>query len=183
MSIPNSKFTEDADAPSYLAVPDSGRGSTDEDIPDKQRSKSVDIPRQKMINQLKAEGGFRTHFMVNHADDLPSDAPRATGRRRPRPMSRGTSYKSFAQSVKSNRKSLVRTLSSYSTSYSHFAGENWVEDKEEPGLADLTAEELALSESEKAEGRRPERTASFGKAMFMFLKAFIGSGLMFLPKA
>lgn len=182
MSAPNTKFAEDVDAPSYLHAHDSGRGSTDEDIPDRQRSKSVDIPRQKMINELKTEGGFRTHFVVNHADDLPSsDAART--RRRPAPISRGTSYKSFVQSVKSNRRSMARTLSSYSTSYSHFAGENWVEDEEVPGLEGLTAEELALSEAEKAEMRRPERTASFGKAMFMFLKAFIGSGLMFLPKA
>jgi hypothetical protein len=182
MSTPNTKFAEDVDAPSQLRAHDSGRGSTDEDIPDRQRSKSVDIPRKKMINQLKAEGGFRTHFMVNHADDLPS-AEGTRPKRRPAPISRGTSYKSFVYSVKSNRKSMARTLSSYSTSYSHFAGENWVEDEDVPGLAGMTAEELALSESEKAEMRRPERTASFGKAMFMFLKAFIGSGLMFLPKA
>ncbi|KAI8577066.1 hypothetical protein K450DRAFT_253500 [Umbelopsis ramanniana AG] len=183
MSAPNEKLTADADAPARLEVPNSGNGSTEDDIPERQRSKSVDIPRQKMINQLKSEGGFRTHFVVNHADDVPSDEARPNVKRRPRPMSRGTSYKSFVYSVKSNRKSLARTLSSYSTSYSHFAGENWVEDDEVPGLAGLTAEELALSEAEKAEMRRPERTASFGKAMFMFLKAFIGSGLMFLPKA
>ncbi|CAO3671601.1 unnamed protein product [Umbelopsis vinacea] len=183
MSAPNLKPSE-ASEPLNRSEPNSLRASEDEETTDKQRSKSVDIPRQKMINHLKEEGGFRTHFVVNQGDDGKTTGTQATVHRRPRPMSRGTSYKSMVQSIKSNRRSIAHTLSSYSTSYSHFAGENWQEDEEEPGLEDLKAEELALSESEKAAlGRRPERTASFGKAMFMFLKAFIGSGLMFLPKA
>lgn len=183
MSAPNLKPSE-ASEPLNRSEPNSSRASHDEETTDKQRSKSVDIPRQKMINHLKEEGGFRTHFVVNQGDDGTSSGTQASVHRRPRPMSRGTSYKSMVQSIKSNRRSIARTLSSYSTSYSHFAGENWQEDEEEPNLEDLKAEELALSESEKAAlDRRPERTASFGKAMFMFLKAFIGSGLMFLPKA
>lgn len=184
MSAPNEKPHE-ASEPSKQSEANSPRKSQDDNITDRQRSKSVDIPRQKMINHLKEEGGFRTHFVVNQVGDVPSEGTQTSVHRRPRPMSRGTSYKSMVHSIKSNRRSIARTLSSYSTSYSHFAGEKWQEDEEEePSLEDLKAEELALSESEKAAlGRRPERTASFGKAMFMFLKAFIGSGLMFLPKA
>lgn len=183
---PNAKSNEASELLNTSGGANSSSASVQEDgvAYDKQRSKSVDIPRQKMINHLKEEGGFRTHFVVNQSSE---DVSEGTGRpvhRRPRPMSRGTSYKSIVQSIHTNRRSIARTLSSYSTSYSHFAGEHWVDDEDEVDEGGLKGEEGGITEDEKVvTDRRPERTASFGKAMFMFLKAFIGSGLMFLPKA
>ncbi|KAG0167638.1 neutral amino acid transporter [Apophysomyces sp. BC1034] len=161
------------------------------------RSRSFEIPRGQRLADLRSH----THF----AEDMPNlrsefiTPPTTPTPRRPGIRSHGNS---FAHSISTKRRSVARTVSSYSV-YSHFAGERFDDDDDEddhpPRLKDLVKDEKkrrsttdangfkiehALSTEESAieeEDRTPK--ASVGKAMFMFLKAFIGSGVLFLPKA
>lgn len=85
-----------------------------------------------------------------------------------------------------SHRSLTQSVSSLSL-YSHFAGERFspkhsIETRSREIKRDNKADdssETATSFSEEEE----EPKASVSKAMFMFLKAFIGSGVLFLPKA
>lgn len=145
--------------------------------------------------------------------NTPSPRPRSyanTLPSRPNMSSRGTSFASFRQ-VAAKRKSIARTISSYSV-YSNFAGER-LDDEDEiahkrPNLNNMTnderksyvekrksivsttrssvflkQEEAGVEEAveDVTDVQKPKSTV--GKAMFMFLKAFIGSGVLFLPKA
>jgi hypothetical protein len=133
----------------------------------------------------------------------------ATPPNRPKMSSRGTSFASIKQATAAKRKSMARTISSYSL-YSNFAGErlddnhrdnrpdfNSMSDDEKKAYVDnkrksyvsttvssLHKHEESMVGQELVEdvGDAPPK-ASVGKAMFMFLKAFIGSGVLFLPKA
>ncbi|KAI8647093.1 transmembrane amino acid transporter protein-domain-containing protein [Parasitella parasitica] len=101
-----------------------------------------------------------------------------------------------------SRKSFARSVSSFSL-YSHFAGERFshpnrhhyhsssrknsakssdVEDVSVKGASTDSNYSNGSSIDEK-DGETSAPKASVGKAMFMFLKAFIGSGVLFLPKA
>ncbi|CAO3636810.1 unnamed protein product [Mucor hiemalis] len=120
-----------------------------------------------------------------------------TGRPTPRPTL-SSRVSSFASPAK--RRSMARTISSLSV-YSNFAGER-LDDTQRirPNLNSLIDEEKRKSYiSQKSSLHKHEEStvgdeliedaedtvpkASVGKAMFMFLKAFIGSGVLFLPKA
>ncbi|GAA5803989.1 transmembrane amino acid transporter protein-domain-containing protein [Helicostylum pulchrum] len=135
-----------------------------------------------MPNHIERPAGSRMNSSIN-----------VRGTPRPGLSSRGTSFASAAK-----RRSMVRTISSLSM-YSNFAGER-LDDTHRPRLTSLIDEEKRKSyisqrssvvkheEStvgeeliEDTEEMAPK--ASVGKAMFMFLKAFIGSGVLFLPKA
>ncbi|KAI8344203.1 transmembrane amino acid transporter protein-domain-containing protein [Chlamydoabsidia padenii] len=82
----------------------------------------------------------------------------------------------------------ARSYSSFSL-YANFAGEALDdEDDEQPRRrgGPRINEEDKLDEEENdvdLEEKKTPPTASVGKAMFMFLKAFLGSGVLFLPKA
>lgn len=133
----------------------------------------------------------------------------ATPPNRPKMSSRGTSFASIKQATAAKRKSMARTISSYSL-YSNFAGErlddsyhgkrpdfnsmtddekkSYVEEKRKsylstsPSSVHKHEESMIGQELVEDVGDAPPK-ASVGKAMFMFLKAFIGSGVLFLPKA
>ncbi|KAF7730239.1 neutral amino acid transporter [Apophysomyces ossiformis] len=182
----------------------SSRSVTDGEVPSEEfpsvplaqmRSRSFDMPRGQRLADLRSH----THFadMPNLRSEFITPPPTPTPRR-PGIRSHGNS---FARSVTTKRRSMARTVSSYSV-YSNFAGERFDDDvvsERVPRLKrhlsqerkrkstsdidavkvehDLSVEESAVEE----EDMRPR--ASVGKAMFMFLKAFIGSGVLFLPKA
>ncbi|CAO3591132.1 unnamed protein product [Absidia cylindrospora] len=125
-------------------------------------------------------------------DGDPTDMPSATTPKpsRPRPSRPNMSSRatSFAQSAK--RASMgARSYSSFSL-YANFAGEA-LDDSDDEGHYRHRMSNVAgpkITEEEKMEEVESEYlkkvpTASVGKAMFMFLKAFIGSGVLFLPKA
>jgi hypothetical protein len=88
----------------------------------------------------------------------------------------------------------ARSYSSFSL-YANFAGEALDDEDEEGhhhhhrrrvagGAQDSRInEEEKLDEEDQVDESRKAPTASVGKAMFMFLKAFLGSGVLFLPKA
>ncbi|KAI8334971.1 transmembrane amino acid transporter protein-domain-containing protein [Chlamydoabsidia padenii] len=77
----------------------------------------------------------------------------------------------------SNKKSFTHSVSSYSLYNSQFASERW--DYHHPEKSKLPIEKEKVEEEN--ETSQPP-TASTKKAMFMFLKAFIGSGVLFLGK-
>ncbi|KAI8059979.1 transmembrane amino acid transporter protein-domain-containing protein [Gilbertella persicaria] len=84
------------------------------------------------------------------------------------------------------RKSFARSVSSISL-YSHFAGERFDHHHHHRSKssrpASLKEEKDASCHSSTSEDEEDAPKASVRKAMFMFLKAFIGSGVLFLPKA
>ncbi|RCH83230.1 neutral amino acid transporter [Rhizopus stolonifer] len=114
---------------------------------------------------------------------------------RPKISSRTTSFASISAA---KRKSLARTVSSLSV-YSNFAGERLddsrrnsrhiepFDEEKRKSLASNTSvrkhEESTIGEESMEQEEEEVPKASVGKAMFMFLKAFIGSGVLFLPKA
>ncbi|KAG2201969.1 hypothetical protein INT47_000508 [Mucor saturninus] len=126
---------------------------------------------------------------VNSSVNVSSTTPR------PKISSRATSFATAAK-----RRSMVRTISSLSV-YSNFAGERLDDSYPRPTLGNMIDEEKRKSypASRKSSMNKHEEStvgeemiedasdiapkASVGKAMFMFLKAFIGSGVLFLPKA
>ncbi|KAF7728172.1 hypothetical protein EC973_006566 [Apophysomyces ossiformis] len=157
------------------------------------RSRSVELPRLKSTEKLKTSGGFRTHFVNG---ELHVRHPAGTSKR---PGIARRSH-SFNPSLIGTR-SITRSVSSFSL-YDKFAGErfdvrrprttsNNTGGREKGGNThkknhhgDKASEEISTNPSEEASEERVDQPqASTGKAMFMFLKAFIGSGVLFLPKA
>ncbi|GAA5810209.1 hypothetical protein MFLAVUS_003628 [Mucor flavus] len=142
------------------------------------RSQSFELPRGK-------QQGVHAHF----ENSIVRPGMTKTG------VSHSEGYSLRRPSIHS-RKSFARSVSSFSL-YSHFAGERFGNnDKKRKNSRKLSMEEtekraassgdISMEEdgSDKSldEGEGPPK-ASVGKAMFMFLKAFIGSGVLFLPKA
>lgn len=169
------------------------------------RSQSYNIPRERPNTPRSAS---RAHFgeserMPNHIGNRPeyNDSSRmnssinATSSPRPKISSRATSFATAAK-----RRSMARTISSLSV-YSNFAGERLDDSYPRPTLGNLIDEEknksytasrnTSLNKREESvvgeelieDATEVAPKASVGKAMFMFLKAFIGSGVLFLPKA
>ncbi|CAO3695601.1 unnamed protein product [Rhizopus stolonifer] len=74
---------------------------------------------------------------------------------------------------------VIQTISTTPSLYSNFAGEKLL--KSQDSSLNLDKLEIELIESSQ-ESRKLGKT-SVKKALFIFLKAFIGSGVLFLPKA
>lgn len=170
------------------------------------RSQSYTTPSQRPA--AASRSASRAHFdeserMPNHISNRPefnegsraNSSINATSTPRPKISSRATSFATAAK-----RRSMVRTISSLSV-YSNFAGERLDDSYPRPTLGNMIDEEKRKSYagSRKSSMDKHEEStvgeeliedasevapkASVGKAMFMFLKAFIGSGVLFLPKA
>ncbi|CEG72992.1 neutral amino acid transporter [Rhizopus azygosporus] len=126
----------------------------------RQRSQSFYLPKGEPLDptlaRLKDPGGFRRHFVVHKAARL--------GRAPPNWM--------------------TRTFVDFLALYGHFGGEDLSEEEEEEEEAD---EEHGPEEEEPLIGRPPHNavqgTATPAKAVFLLLKSFVGTGVMFLPKA
>ncbi|KAI8981421.1 transmembrane amino acid transporter protein-domain-containing protein [Pilobolus umbonatus] len=149
-------------------------GVENEQLWKRQRSQSFLIPRNEPVPsslaRLKDPGGFRRHFVVNKAE--------RQGRSPPHWM--------------------TRTFVDFLALYGHFGGEDLSEDEEEE-------DELPIEEGLRRRRRRYEEgdeegeesdplirkaqenavqgTATPAKAVFLLLKSFVGTGVMFLPKA
>ncbi|KAI7873209.1 transmembrane amino acid transporter protein-domain-containing protein [Mucor mucedo] len=145
-----------------------------EQIARRQRSQSFYVPRSEPLDpalaRLKDPGGFRRHFVVDKAARL--------GRKPPHWM--------------------TRTFVDFLALYGHFGGEDLsddedeedeVEDEETGGLRrrrrrsddDDDNEESPLIR--RAQANAVQGTATPAKAVFLLLKSFVGTGVMFLPKA
>ncbi|RCH89636.1 neutral amino acid transporter [Rhizopus stolonifer] len=126
------------------------------------RSKSMLVPRPETsdpaLQNLKDPGGFRRHFVFDRAAKK--------GRKPP-----GWITHSFVD---------------FLTLYGHFGGEDLSDDEgesseDEEDLAGGSDERTALLRQARANAT--EGTATPTKAVFLLLKSFIGTGVMFLPKA
>ncbi|ORE03621.1 hypothetical protein BCV72DRAFT_251751 [Rhizopus microsporus var. microsporus] len=130
-----------------------------EQIARRQRSQSFYLPKGEPLDptlaRLKDPGGFRRHFVVHKAARL--------GRAPPNWM--------------------TRTFVDFLALYGHFGGEDLSEEEEE----EEADEEQGPEEEEPLIGRPPHNavqgTATPAKAVFLLLKSFVGTGVMFLPKA
>lgn len=120
--------------------------------------------RGSTAGSLNVPGGFRRDFILKHScNDLT------------------TTKASF----------LTRNFLEFLSIYGHFAGENLENEddliachyKPNAQLRGLEDEETLLLSSDKNIGRSPTGTASNKKAYFLLLKAFVGTGVLFLPKA
>jgi proton-coupled amino acid transporter len=156
-----------------------------------QRSKSFSMPRPEPeteeldINNIKVPGGFRRNFIRRAARD-PDELEHGSGSSQAQPQLFTSSFLEFL------------------TLYGHFAGEELEEDDEvlKPGeyftsgsegdiydeLSDEEPmEESALLTPSRRKRRRKERGGSgqnspMGAALLL-LKSFVGTGVLFLPRA
>ncbi|KAI9487222.1 MAG: transmembrane amino acid transporter protein-domain-containing protein [Benjaminiella poitrasii] len=151
-----------------------------EQIAKRQRSQSFFMPRSGPLDpalaRLKDPGGFRRHFVVDKA----------------------------ARQGKAPPHWMTRTFVDFLALYGHFGGEDLSDDEEEEEEDDMIEDE---EEGGLRRRRRRRRTSSFededeesplirraqanavqgtatpAKAVFLLLKSFVGTGVMFLPKA
>ncbi|GAN10434.1 vacuolar amino acid transporter 3 [Mucor ambiguus] len=146
----------------------------------RQRSQSFYVPRSEPVDptlaRLKDPGGFRRHFVVKNAA--------RQGREPPHWM--------------------TRTFVDFLALYGHFGGEDLSDDEgeeDDDGLAEDDYLESGLrrrrrrrSDDEeedneesslirRAQANAVQGTATPAKAVFLLLKSFVGTGVMFLPKA
>lgn len=153
-----------------------------------QRSKSFTHPRPAPedetvdITTIKTPGGFRRNFLRRNADDNPVDGE-------------ATQHRLFTSS-----------FIEFLTIYGHFAGEELEEDDEDllpgeywgSGGEEYTSEEGSESEREAMEDsalltpsrrkRRHKKRGGSGTnspmgAFLLLLKSFVGTGVLFLPRA
>ncbi|KAI8380993.1 transmembrane amino acid transporter protein-domain-containing protein [Radiomyces spectabilis] len=138
------------------------------------RSQSVYYPRTEpsdpALVHIKDPGGFRRHFVVDKA----------------------------AREGKAPPHWMTRTFVDFLALYGHFGGEDLSDDEDEDDEAlaarrrrnrlkrqqtadDLIGEQTPLIE--RAQENAVQGTATPSKAVFLLLKSFIGTGVMFLPKA
>lgn len=188
------KWTEEAEAQSQTG----GRGK---------RSQSFHISRPQPesqvldINSIKIPGGFRRNYIRRQGPHLSPSRRDRSGLEDPKLAERGTPSRIFTQS-----------FIEFLTLYGHFAGEELEEDDEVLGPGEYFSsgeddEEFAPSDEDedrdddwgedralltpstrrrrkrKFKDRASTGTASSINAALLLLKAFIGTGVLFLPKA
>jgi proton-coupled amino acid transporter len=150
-------------------------GIENEQLAKRQRSQSVFVPRKGPLDpalaRLKDPGGFRRHFVVDKAA--------RQGRQPPNWM--------------------TRTFVDFLALYGHFGGEDLSDDEDEEdndlveddteagGLRrrrrSSSSEDEELPLIRRAQANAVQGTATPAKAVFLLLKSFVGTGVMFLPKA
>ncbi|GAA5803803.1 hypothetical protein HPULCUR_009288 [Helicostylum pulchrum] len=150
-----------------------------EQIAKRQRSQSFYVPRNEptdpALARLKDPGGFRRHFVVDKAAKQ--------GRKPPHWM--------------------TRTFVDFLALYGHFGGEDLSDDDDDDDDEGEADEEVGTSGLRRRKGRSDDDdeegeesplirraqanavqgTATPAKAVFLLLKSFVGTGVMFLPKA
>ncbi|CAO3596757.1 unnamed protein product [Absidia cylindrospora] len=153
----------------------------------RQRSQSMYIPRQEpsdpALARLRDPGGFRRHFVVDKAARQGKEPPHW----------------------------MTRTFVDFLALYGHFGGEDLSDDEgeeDEEDDGDLLVEEGSAGAGLRQRQRRQQQddrededgdetsplirkaqanavqgSATPSKAVFLLLKSFVGTGVMFLPKA
>lgn len=135
------------------------------------RSKSFDMPRASTsgadgepinIQDIKVPGGFRRNFI---------------------------SAKAQAQAESAPPTFLTRNFIEFLSLYGHFAGEELEEDDSSFGAVfeddeqPPTEETALLGHHHRKHKRAPAGNATATKAVLLLLKSFVGTGVLFLPKA
>lgn len=190
------RWTEEAEAQSQ------GRGRG-------QRSKSFHLSRPQPesdildIQNIKVPGGFRRNYLRRAADELPPTRQYTYS---------GQGSSGAPRSSRAQQKLFTSNFLEFLTLYGHFAGEELEEDDEVLGPDEYFSSDAYNEgdfydeDADDSEGRRPgedsplltpgthgrrkrkpkERkggnNTSFGAALLL-LKSFVGTGVLFLPKA
>lgn len=157
------------------------------------RSRSYEYPRAEYIDSPKGNAHFSEEEKTSESLRPNPTRMHTTGqiKSRPKASSRATSFVSPVA-----RMSMVRNFSTFSL-YSNFAGERLEDnhsrrvkpvlvDSEKKSICSEVKQDISPYDEESLSEEGKDSSvpkASVGKAMFMFLKAFIGSGVLFLPKA
>ena len=168
------------------------------------RSMSVSLPQpdddQDYIQNIQIPGGFRRDHLRRTAG---SPAPSSIGRR----PDYGTNGRAYTEPARPNPQFVTSNFIEFLTLYGHFAGEELDEDDEvlgpdeyfssdayddevteaEEGHSDDGwGEDSALLTPGKRKRRRKAREAGKGTplgAALLLLKSFVGTGVLFLPRA
>jgi solute carrier family 36 (proton-coupled amino acid transporter) len=163
-----------------------------------QRSKSFTIPRPEPesetmdIQNIRVPGGFRRHFLRRAAE-----SPAPSGRL---PSGTGSNSKT-SQPSNPQPRLFTNNFLEFLTLYGHFAGEDLEEDDEvlEPDeyfssdAYDEASDREPMEDSalltpgglrrRKHKERAPTGTGSSFNAALLLLKSFVGTGVLFLPRA
>jgi solute carrier family 36 (proton-coupled amino acid transporter) len=122
------------------------------------RSHSLNLPRptDPDTSNIREPGGFRRHHVIMKARKAGKEPP-----------------------------NMIRNFIDFLAMYGHFAGEYLSDDEDEDEYEDddyetITSEATPLLPRERTTS---DSTASASKAVFLLLKSFVGTGVMFLPKA
>lgn len=121
------------------------------------------LPQTGMSHdEITAPGGFRRSFLLQrHQQKYGEDAPPPNF--------------------------FTRNFIEFLTLYGHFAGEDLEEDEDEDieewAVRDREDDALLVRRARHAERRENRHKASTFKAVLLLLKSFIGTGVLFLPKA
>ncbi|CAH2354087.1 vacuolar amino acid transporter 3 [[Candida] railenensis] len=117
--------------------------------------------RGSTASSLNVPGGFRRDFLIHHGNKF---------------QTKETNF-------------LTRNFVEFLSIYGHFAGED-LEDEDDliachykPFVAKTDEESSLLLSSSRDRDINPNGTATEKKAYFLLLKAFVGTGVLFLPKA
>ncbi|RUS25467.1 transmembrane amino acid transporter protein-domain-containing protein [Jimgerdemannia flammicorona] len=141
------------------------------------RSQSLYLPREAdpILSQLKQPGGFRRHYVLAKAKQEGKKPPNF----------------------------ITKSFVDFLCLYGHFGGEDLSDDEDEDYVEENIRDDEQLVGVASGSGRgsrggkrpteqspllpRPiepvQGTASASKAVFLLLKSFVGTGVMFLPKA
>lgn len=163
------------------------------------RSHSVGLPRQPAdedddTSNMKKPGGFRRDFIRRTAE---SPAP-SSHVNRPGPGNRA-----YTEPPRSRPQFVANNFIEFLTLYGHFAGESLDEDDEVLEPDEYFSSDAAVDGEEREEGewgedsallpetpgkRRRKRKEHHGKgspggAALLLLKSFVGTGVLFLPRA
>lgn len=171
------------------------------------RSLSVSMPapprdEEEGISSIQVPGGLRRDYLRRNAG---SPAPSSSTNRRPNNY--GSVNRAYTEPVRQRPQFIANNFIEFLTLYGHFAGEELDEDDEVLGpdeyfssdAADDTADDAdddrsddgrnersALLPNGKRRRRRkhqkPGNGTPFGAAMLL-LKSFVGTGVLFLPRA
>ncbi|KAK4988386.1 hypothetical protein LTR66_007342 [Elasticomyces elasticus] len=167
------------------------------------RSQSINLPRASEgdagIHNIKMPGGFRRDHLLRTAE-----SPAPSGRVSARPDMAGRAFTEPA--ARQQPQFVANNFIEFLTLYGHFAGESLDEDDEvlepdeyfssdinEDGTTDGEdrggerewGEDSALLTPGKRKRRRKERAGKggVGGAALLLLKSFVGTGVLFLPRA
>lgn len=125
-------------------------------------SQTADDRRGSVASQMRLPGGFRREFLQ-------------------------TKKQKFGYTL-SQPTNLTKSFLEFLTIYGHFAGED-LEDEDflacDYDTSDIKQDEespLLSSSQDTTQGKAEKKTSSL-KAFFLLIKAFVGTGILFLPKA
>ncbi|SCU97873.1 LAMI_0F11870g1_1 [Lachancea mirantina] len=144
--------------PDWASLNESGRPKRSHSFSGSVISHGSIISPEMSAEQMRAPQGFRRSFLVNKSLQQNGDVPNFT----------------------------ARNFYEFLTLYGHFAGED-LSDDEDDDTVNFDEEHAALlprREARKArKAHKQQHKSSTGKAVLLLLKSFIGTGVLFLPRA